>query len=277
MRHSIGIPIAIFMAAGLGCDSASPTRATASAPASAPANATVPDDARTFWAKVEMDPPVAPADVSSLAVVDGFRVHPDPDEDGVIHVFTDESVAVNASDIAARPPADQSYLVMNWGDGPNQRVGCGPCRADHQYAPGRYRLTASADNLPVAAGADNSRSISLEVQVFARREKPEAPQKPAFVSHFQSFGFMPSTVTVGSDVLLVLPVIYPTGVTPRLPIFTLTCTPVLAVLPRLVPPVPFPGGLGGTLRARRAGTCVATTYGTDANGPFTETSTLTIQ
>jgi len=223
-----------------------------------------------------MDPPVAPADLSGTAVVNGFRVHPDPDEDGVIHVFSDESVAVNATDIAARPPADQSYLVMNWGDGPNQRVGCGPCRQDHQYAPGRYRLTASADNIPTEAGGENSRSISLEVQVFARREKPAAPQTPAFVSHFQSFGFMPTTVTVGGDFLLVLPTVYPPGVTPRFPFFTLTCTPFLAAIPRLVPPVPFPGGFGGTLRARRAGTCVSTVYGTDANGPFTETSTVTI-
>ena len=186
------------MASG-GCDSSSPTRATESSAASTTANATVPD-ASTFWAKVQMDPPVAPADLSGAAVVNGFRVHPDPDEDGIIHVFSDQSVAVNATDIAARPPAEQSYLVMNWGDGPNRRVGCGPCRADHEYAPGRYRLTATAEGIPASeAGADTSRSISLEVQVFARREKPEEPQKPAFVSHFQSFGFMRNAVTVGSD------------------------------------------------------------------------------
>ena len=275
MRRLIGIPVAIMITVAAGCDSSSPTRATESSAASATTTATVPD-ASAFWARVQMDPPVAPADLSGTAVVNGFRVHPDPDEDGVIHVFSDESVAVNATDIAARPPAEQSYLVMNWGDGPNQRVGCGPCRQDHQYAPGRYRLTASADNVPAEPGGENSRSISLEVQVFARREKPEAPQTPALVSHFQTFGFMPTTVTVGSDFLLVLPIVYPPGVTPRFPFFTLTCTPLLAAIPRLVPPVPFPGGLGGTLRARRAGTCVATVYGTDATGPFTETSTVTI-
>jgi len=147
----------------------------------------------------------------------------------------------------------------------------------------RLRLVTSrhtalwAHNIAPEAGGENSRSISLEVQVFARREKPAAPQVPAFVSHFQSYGFMPTTVTVGSDFLLVLPLVYPPGVTPRFPFFTLTCTPVLAAIPRLVPPVPFPGGFGGTLRARRAGTCVSTVYGTDANGPFTETSTVTIQ
>jgi len=274
MHKGLRIPLSIAIIAVVGCSGSIPT--VPSGPA-APAAAAGMPDASTFWAKVQMDPPVAPADLSGTAVVNGFRVHPDPDEDGVIHVFSDESVAVNATDIAARPPAEQSYLVMNWGDGPNQRVGCGPCRQDHQYAPGRYRLTASADNIATEAGGENSRSISLEVQVFARREKPAAPQVPAFVSHFQSYGFMPTTVTVGSDFLLVLPLVYPPGVTPRFPFFTLTCTPVLAAIPRLVPPVPFPGGFGGTLRARRAGTCVSTVYGTDANGPFTETSTVTIQ
>jgi len=273
MHKGLRIPLSIAIIAVVGCSGSIPT--VPSGPA-APAAAAGMPDASTFWAKVQMDPPVAPADLSGTAVVNGFRVHPDPDEDGVIHVFSDESVAVNATDIAARPPAEQSYLVMNWGDGPNQRVGCGPCRQDHQYAPGRYRLTASADNIPTEAGGENSRSISLEVQVFARREKPAAPQTPAFVSHFQSFGFMPTTVTVGGDFLLVLPTVYPPGVTPRFPFFTLTCTPLLAAIPRLVPPVPFPGGFGGTLRARRAGTCVSTVYGTDANGPFTETSTVTI-
>jgi len=273
MHKGLRIPLSIAIIAVVGCSGSIPT--VPSGPAAPPAAAGMPD-ASTFWAKVQMDPPVAPADLSGTAVVNGFRVHPDPDEDGVIHVFSDESVAVNATDIAARPPAEQSYLVMNWGDGPNQRVGCGPCRQDHQYAPGHYRLTASADNIPAEPGGENSRSISLEVQVFARREKPEAPQTPALVSHFQTFGFMPTTVTVGSDFLLVLPIVYPPGVTPRFPFFTLTCTPLLAAIPRLVPPVPFPGGLGGTLRARRAGTCVATVYGTDATGPFTETSTVTI-
>jgi hypothetical protein len=276
MRRLLGVPVAFLLAVAAGCDSSSPTRATESPTASAAASATV-TDASAFWAKVQMDPPVAPADLSGTAVVNGFRVHPDPDEDGVIHVFSDESVAVNATDIATRPPAEQSYLVMNWGDGPNRRVGCGPCRADHQYDPGRYRLTATAEGIPAEAGGETNRSITLEVQVFARREKPEEPQKPAFVSHFQSFGFMPTVVTVGSDFLLVLPLDYPPGVTPRFPFVTLTCTPLLAAIPRLVAPVPFPGGLGGTLRARRAGTCTAKVYGTDANGPFTETSTVTIQ
>lgn len=274
-----------------GCDTSSPTSAsvsptasvtgatssgTVSATASSSPIAAVPD-AATFWAMVQMDRPAVPADLSGAAVVDGFRVHPDPDEDGVIHVFTDESVAVNASDIAARPPADQSYLVMNWGDGPNQRVGCGPCRADHQYDPGRYRLTASADNI-AGSEAGASRSISLEVQVSARREKPEAPPAPVSTSHFQAFGFMPDVVTRGTDGVLVLPIVFPPGVTRRFPFYSIDCDRPLTIIDRpLVPLVPFPGGVGLTYRALRRGTCVATVYGTDANGPFTETSTVTIE
>jgi hypothetical protein len=114
------------------------------------------------------------------------------------------------------------------------------------------------------------------VQVSARREREE-PQKPAFVSRFQAFGFVQNNVTVGSNFLFVVPLVFPPGVTPRIPLYTLICTPLTAALPRLVAPVPFPGGFGLTLRANRAGTCVATVYGTDANGPFTETSTVTIQ
>jgi hypothetical protein len=233
---------------------------------------------------VKSGPGVGSGDVSAEAVIDGFRVHPDPDEDGVIHVFTDESVAVNATDIAARPPAEQSYLVINWGDGPNRRVGCGPCRADHQYDPGRYRLTATAEGIPASqSGGETSRSISIEVQVSERREKPEAPQSPVVSSHFQTFGFMPDVVNRGTDFLLVVPFPFPEpfppGVTLRPPFLTLDCAPpILTVIRRpLVPRVPVPGGFGLTYRALRRGTCVLTAYGTDANGPFTETATLTIQ
>src|SRR5215470_485323 len=41
---------------------------------------------------------------TSTAVIDGFRVHPDPDGDGLIHVVEGDGVVVNAADIASQPP-----------------------------------------------------------------------------------------------------------------------------------------------------------------------------
>jgi hypothetical protein len=264
MRRLIGIPVAILLSAAAGCDSSSPTKATVSSTA---------PEASALWSMVKINTHGTGAGLQSTAVIDGFRVHPDPDEDGVIHVFADESVVVNASDIASRPPAPQSFLVVNWGDGPNQRVGCGPCRADHVYAPGRFRLVASADNLQPSAGSGTDRSISLQVQVSSRREKPGP-----FVSRFQSFGFDQNGVQVGATFYFVLPIPLPPGIMLAFPGITLNCTPFDAAFPDILAPFqPFPGGIGLPFTAIKPGTCVATISGTDANGPFTETSTLTIQ
>jgi hypothetical protein len=199
-------------------------------------------------------------------VVNGFRVHPDPDEDGVIHVVSGgERVVVNGSDIASAGPDAQSYLVVNWGDGPNQRVGCGPCRADHDYAPGRYTLVASMDGT-------GDRSISIEVQVSAPREKNVAPPPP----RFETFGFVPETLAFHGTGFLVTPFPLPAGVT--VTGLNLSCRPLLTILPNLLsPPQAFPGGLGIPVFANRRGTCTFTISGSDANGPYTQTSTLTVQ
>ena len=140
-----------------------------------------------------------PAGLRSSAVIDGFRVHPDPGDDGVIRVSEDENVVVNATDIAARPPAPQSYLVVNWGDGPNQRVGCGPCRQDHGYARGRYTLQASVD------GTASDRSISVAVEVSpSRGEKPNRGKGP-----IQPFELGASDIAVGETMFLVVPIALP--------------------------------------------------------------------
>ena len=125
MRWIVRIPVSIVLIAALGCSPAASTRPTETATGAARLPA---------WLTVATGRGAAA--LRSSAVIDGFRVHPDPGDDGVIHVFDDENVVVNGADIKADPPA-QSYLVVNWGDGPNQRVGCGPCRQDHGYAPGQ--------------------------------------------------------------------------------------------------------------------------------------------
>jgi len=115
MRGILRVPVLIAVAAALGCSPSAPTRSSQ----------TVKGDAQLpSWLTLAAGR--GSGGLTSSAVINGFRVHPDPGDDGVIRVFTDESVVVNATDIKAEPSAPPSYLVVNWGDGPNQRVGCGP-------------------------------------------------------------------------------------------------------------------------------------------------------
>ena len=109
MRGILRVPVLIVVAAGLGCSPSAPTR-----PSETVKGAQLPS-----WLTVAAGR--GSGGLSSSAVINGFRVHPDPGDDGVIRVFTDENVVVNGADIKADPPA-QSFLVVNWGDGPNQRA-----------------------------------------------------------------------------------------------------------------------------------------------------------
>jgi hypothetical protein len=208
--------------------------------------------------------------VSSTASIDGFRVHPDPGDDGVIRVLEGQNVVINATDIASRPPAPQSYLIVNWGDNGlnNQRIGCGPCRLEHGYGAGRYALVATADDLQPAtpAGAITNRSISLVVEVSAQREARG-------IAPIQPFAFVPSDIAIGDTAFLTLPFFLPDGVT--LTGLSDDCSPVnAATIGFFVPAppivaIPFTGNV--------AGTCTFSVAGTDAAGtPFSETTTLTI-
>jgi hypothetical protein len=199
------------------------------------------------------------------SAVDGFRVHPEPDSDGVVHAFEGENVVVNAADVASRPPAPQTYLIVKWdADGANERVGCGPCRLEHGYSAGRYTLTATADDLQPATALSSStnRSISLVVVVSP------APSAP-----FQPFEFTPRDIGVGETSLLRIPLLLPEGVT--LTGVFLNCSPFNAAtigFPQFAPPVveiPFTGNV--------AGTCAFSVTGTDGAGtPFKQLAKLTI-
>ena len=260
MAWRLGVPVCIVALTAAACSSSS-----APTPPPTSAGPTVEE----LWSRITIDSSESPAEVGSEAVIDGFRVHPDPDDDGVIHVVSgQENVVVNATDIASFPPGPASYLVVNWGDGPNQRVGCGPCRADHDYAPGRYTLVASLD------GTDRDRSITIQVQVSAPREKKTDPTPPP--PRFQSFGFVPETLAFHGTGFLVTPFPLPSGVTVTQ--VRLSCRPLLTILPNFLgQPQAFPGGLGIPIFANRRGTCTYTLSGSDANGPYTETSTLTVE
>jgi hypothetical protein len=201
---------------------------------------------------------------TSSAVVDGFRVHPDPGDDGVIHAFEGENVLVNAADLASLPPAPQSYLIVSWDGGPNQRVGCGPCRLEHGYSAGRYTLVATATDVqPTTAGpSSTNRSISLVVDVTPQ---PTAP--------FQPFEFVPRDIGVGETALLTVPVFLPEGVT--LTDASLGCSPLNAAIigPLTISfpnfELPFTGNVPGT--------CTFFVTGTDGAGtPFKQKTILTI-
>jgi hypothetical protein len=200
-------------------------------------------------------------------VIDGFRVHPDPGEDGVIHVFDDESVVVNATDIASRPPAAQSYLVVNWGDGPNQRVGCGPCRQDHGYGPGRYTLVASLD------GTGSDRSISVPVQVSAR-----GPRRVSSEGPIQPFELTNADIAVGETTYLLLPLVPPPTVVLPVFLFPPDCSPAGAAdLDFASPPLLNPPTIGLPLIGVLPGTCTIRVSGNLVGGsPFTQSVTFTV-
>src|SRR5262249_7019589 len=159
-----------------------------------------------------------------------------------------DSVVVNASDLASRPPDSPSYLTVNWGDGPNQRIGCGPCRADHLYASGRYTLQATADDIASSSQARSSasRSITLQVQVTPVRDRKR--------SRFAAFGFYQHDFNVGDSVLVVLPFPPPAGVTINFVFFQ--CQPFNTLFPDFAnPPGPVAGGIGFYFTATAPGGC----------------------
>jgi len=254
MRRKTGIPVSIVVMAALGCS---------------PSGSTRPSAVETGWSAVppwiKVTATGVGAGLLSSAVIDGFRVHPDPGDDGVIHAFTDESVVVNATDIASRPPAEPNYLVVNWGDGPNQRVGCGPCRQDHGYAPGRYTLVASLDG-------PSGRSITVQVEVVARRERST---RVSADGPLQPFELGNGDLAVGETTFFQFGI--PTNLL-TLFIFPPTCSPPgaafydFATLPVLNPPtfaLPIKGFFPGT--------CTITATGTLVGGaPFNQTITFSV-
>ena len=254
MRGIVYVAVSMVVATSLGC---SPSAATPP-PQGVNGGAHPPS-----WLTVATSR--GSSGLTSSAVIDGFRVHPDPGDDGVFHVFDDEDVVVNATDIASRPPADPNFLVVNWGDGPNQRVGCGPCRLDHGYGPGSYTLVASLDG---GAG----RSISVRVQVSHRGTKRPHANGPV-----QPFELSDGEIAVGDTLYLLLPPVPP----PTLMTFSLPppdCSPPGAAnFNFAVPPLMTPDFFGFPFIGLSPGTCTVTLSGTLVGGaPFSQSVTFTI-
>src|SRR5262249_48108881 len=137
---------------------------------------------------------------SSTAVIDGFRVHPDPGGDGLIHVMEGDGVVVNAADIASQPPAPVTYLIVNWGDSGNDPISCGACRLTHAYKPGRYTVVATTDDLQ--PGTDK-RTATFTVDV--------APLVTPRQSPFKGVAIVPNIVHVGESATGIAPLTFFSG------------------------------------------------------------------
>jgi hypothetical protein len=267
MTRRLAVPVAVLVAIGsLGCGSSASV--TSPAPAAAAPQSTGAASASAFEASVLQ----AIRHVSTEAVIDGFRVHPDPGDDGVIRVFEGQPVIVNAADIASAPPAPETFLVVSWGDGDgNQRLGCGPCRLEHLYASGRYTLVAAADDLqPEGRPGRVNRSITLAIEVT-----PAPPGAQPAVSPFANFGFRPTGLAVGDFGGIFVPDVavnvIPDGIALRC-----TTDPVLPFAPS-GPAVVVANGIMLPIEALLPGRCTFTILSHDTDGNvFRDSSVLTI-
>ena len=210
--------------------------------------------------------------VSGAAAIDGFRVHPDPSEDGIVRLFEGQPLIVNAVDLASVPPAPATYLIMSWGDGGgNQRVGCGACRAEHRYASGRYTVEATADDLQAEGQPGRvNRSITFTIEVTPAPAGAAAP-----VSLFADIGFTPSVLAVGDFGEFFLPIALFTNPPDNI---IQQCTTDPGPPPfAFGPPVLLPRGIVVPILALTPARCTFIVFSHDADGnQFRDVATLRI-
>jgi hypothetical protein len=89
-----------------------------------------------------------------------FYVTPRPDAAGQVHIEEGDTVEVNAAQIRD-DTGEGLMLTVDWGDGTQETVACGPCRAQHTFAAGGlYSLKAVI--------ADGDRTLDLTLAVKAK-------------------------------------------------------------------------------------------------------------
>jgi hypothetical protein len=71
-----------------------------------------------------------------------FQTTPPADGEQVIRGFMDDVVVISGARFSPANPDDDLKVEVEWGDGQKSTSGCGPCRVNHVYRPGRYELTA---------------------------------------------------------------------------------------------------------------------------------------
>lgn len=107
--------------------------------------------------------------VTTQTLDGSFRIKPAPDANGVIVLDSGEKLIVNANDDLRANPNATLHLIVNWGDGPNARIGCGPCRLEHAYTkPGRYEAEATIDDGLPAGQASAATTVSRRFRVEVR-------------------------------------------------------------------------------------------------------------
>jgi hypothetical protein len=270
MSRGLAVPVAVLCVAvaSAGCGSSSPS---VTAPAPPAAAAAAPAGWKTS-SSLEAVLAQAAGGVSKTAVIDGFRVHPDPGDDGVLRVFEGQPVIVNAADLASAPPAPETFLIVSWGDGDgNQRVGCGACRVEHLYASGRYTLVATADDLqPEGRAGRVNRSITLTIEVT-----PAPAGGIEAVSRFADFAFTPSVLAVGDFGEFFIPRAFFTDPPDNV---IQQCTTDPGPPPfAFGPPVFIPRGLVIPIFALTPGRCTLTIISHDADGnQFRDVATVRI-
>jgi hypothetical protein len=200
---------------------------------------------------------------NATAVIDGFRVHPDFGADGLIHLTEGDGLVINGADIASRPPAPSSFLIVNWGDEGNERVACGACRLVHSYVAGRFTVTAAVDDLQPGTAKP---STTFTVDVAPAVAPVVTPAVAKAVSPFAGLAFQPTVLTVRSSGTLFVPV-----PPPGTDIF-LDGIPVVVCTPFFPPPILLTAltvnPAGATLRVLglRPGSCTVSVNSHDSAG-----------
>jgi len=93
-----------------------------------------------------------------------FQTTPPADGDQVVHVSMDEVVVINGARFSPADPNDDLKVEVEWGDGQRSTSGCGPCRVDHVYRPGRYELTATIHDRRLADRGSVTQTFTVVVQ-----------------------------------------------------------------------------------------------------------------
>lgn len=107
--------------------------------------------------------------VAAQTLEGSFRIKPAPNANGVIIVDAGEELIVNANDDLAANPNATLHLIVNWGDGPNERIGCGPCRLEHAYRRGGlFEMEATIDDGLPAGQASAFTTVSRRFRVEVR-------------------------------------------------------------------------------------------------------------
>ena len=195
MHRAMRIPVSMVILATVGCAPSSPSRPTAAATSDYAARV-----AAGPWSRLKGGG-LSARGVRAAAVINGFRVHPDPGDDGVIRVAEGENVVVNATDIASRPPAPRATWSSTGG---TDRTSA--------WAAVRAAWITPTDGAAIRwsrarTGSRRNAEISVTVEVSG---PPREKRRP---SRFEFFGIVPEQMPVGAIGRIVIPLYEPPGVT----------------------------------------------------------------